>query len=146
TDVLMSLQTGLIKTIYASPLGALALQWFTKVKYMSQVRMGYGTGGALMTKRKFDSLSDSYKALLRDSSRKYLERLVRQIKRDNESSVDVMKQSGVTLARMPGQAEIDKFHEAGRTIRKNLTGKLFPRELLDAVMAYLKEARQRARE
>ncbi|MCK5553689.1 MAG: TRAP transporter substrate-binding protein DctP, partial [Deltaproteobacteria bacterium] len=36
-DVLMALQTNLIDVVYASPLAAIALQWFTKVKYMTNL-------------------------------------------------------------------------------------------------------------
>ena len=34
SDVLTGLQTGLIDTVFASPIGAIALQWHTKIKYI----------------------------------------------------------------------------------------------------------------
>ncbi|GIW23422.1 MAG: hypothetical protein KatS3mg068_2429 [Candidatus Sericytochromatia bacterium] len=43
-DVLTSLQTGLIDGVYAPPLGAIALQWTSKVKYMVEPKMTYATG------------------------------------------------------------------------------------------------------
>jgi len=60
TDVLLSLQTGMVNTVYASTQGALALQWFTKVKHVTRLRMGYATGGVLISKKKFDKLLPSY--------------------------------------------------------------------------------------
>lgn len=137
TDVLTSLQTGLIETVYSSPLGALALQWFSKVKYMSQVRMGYGTGGVLMTKKKFNLLSGEQQAALKKLSARHLERLVQETKRDNNKSVKAILNSGVTLAAKPSPEELKEFQQAGVVIRKNLTGKLFPAELLQQVMLHL---------
>ncbi len=141
TDVLISLQTDLIDTVYASPQGALALQWFTKVKYMSRVRMGYATGGVLITKKKFDALPTDCKSVLKDLSKKYLMELVKIIQKDNESSIEVMKKNGVIQTDPPTQAENDAFHEAGALARKKLTGKLFSKELLDRVLTHLEEVK-----
>lgn len=139
TDVLLSLQTGLVDTVYASPQGALALQWFTKVKYISQVRMGYATGGVLITKKVFDNLPDDCKPVLKELSRKFLQRLGETIQKDNASSIKVMLDNGVKLTAMPDQKIFDEFHQAGAVVRKNLVSKLFPQELLDTVLSHLEE-------
>jgi len=139
TDVLMSLQTGLADTVYASPQGALALQWFTKVKYMSQVRMGYATGGVLIAKKIFDGLPEDCKPVLRELSKKYLQQLVQTIQKDNASSIQIMMDNGVKLTKMPGEKEMAAFHQAGAVARKNLAGNLFSRKLLDTVLSHLKE-------
>jgi TRAP-type C4-dicarboxylate transport system substrate-binding protein len=145
TDVLMSLQTGLVETVYASPLAAVALQWFTKVRHMSQVRMSHGTGGVLMSRDKFDALPDAYKTELTESSKKHLERLLEGIKRDNEKAVETMRKNGVALSPMPEKEELEKFHQAGETVRKNLAGSLYPRELLNTVLSHLEEMRATSR-
>jgi len=139
TDVLMSLQTGLLDTIYASPQGALALQWFTKVKTMSRVRMGYATGAVLITKRKFHSLPEDCKPILKKLSEKYLRELVKTIQKDNAVSIKIMQDNGVRLMEMPDQKVIEEFHQAGAVVRKNLVGKLFPPKLLEAVLHHLRE-------
>ncbi len=50
TDVLTSLQTDLIDTVYACPLCVIALQWHTKVSYMWALPMADATGAVLMSK------------------------------------------------------------------------------------------------
>jgi len=40
-DVLVGLQTGLVEVVYAPPTGAIALQWFTRVKYLNDVPLLY---------------------------------------------------------------------------------------------------------
>ncbi|MFQ5445276.1 MAG: TRAP transporter substrate-binding protein DctP [Nitrospinales bacterium] len=141
TDVLLSLQTGMINTVYASPIGALVLQWFTKVKFMSQLRMGYATGAVLMTKKKFKTLPDEYQKILKEVSQKHLAILLRIIQEDNSKSIEVMKKNGLKLAPMPTTDEIKQFHELGAKTRKNLTGKLFSKELLDRVLSHLEEVK-----
>lgn len=141
TDVLMSLQTGMIDTVYSSPVGALALQWSSKVGFMSQIRMGNSTGAVLMTKEQFDRIPPEHGKKVLEISRKILKDLVRKTQEENAKSIDVMMKSGLRMAGMPNTAEIDKFHQAGATIRQNLTGKLFPKELLEQVLSHLKEVK-----
>jgi len=52
-DVLTSLQMGVIDAVYSSPLACVALQWFTRVKYMSNVPITYGFGRCSCPKRRY---------------------------------------------------------------------------------------------
>jgi TRAP-type C4-dicarboxylate transport system substrate-binding protein len=55
----------MVNTVYASTQGALALQWFAKVKHVTRLRMGYATGGVLISKKKLDKLIPSYQDAVR---------------------------------------------------------------------------------
>ena len=139
TDVLLSLQTGMVDTVYASSQGALALQWFTKVKYMSGFPMGYATGGVLITKKKFNSLPEEYQEVLRTIGTRHLKNLVRKIQIDNARSIEVMVKNGIEISPLLGEKEIDRFREAGSAARRKLVGKLFPQNLLDRVISHIRE-------
>ncbi|MCH8313970.1 MAG: TRAP transporter substrate-binding protein DctP, partial [Nitrospinae bacterium] len=121
--------------------GVLALQWFTKVKYMSRLRMGYATGAVLISKKKFDSLPEDSKPILKELSKKHLSQLVQTIQNDNAISIDILRDNGVELIEMPGKKVIEEFHQAGALARKNLVGKLFSPELLQRVLKYLEEVK-----
>ena len=56
TDVLTGLQTGLIDIVGMSPIGALVLQWHTKIKYMSELPLVYTLGFMAVDKRAFYKL------------------------------------------------------------------------------------------
>ena len=56
TDVMTSLQTGLIDGVYSSPLAILALQWFTKTKYMYDYHLADAAGSVLISKKTFDQM------------------------------------------------------------------------------------------
>jgi len=141
TDVLLSLQTGMVDTVYASPMGALALQWFTKVNYMSELRMANATGGVLMTKRAFNRLPDKHKKAVRDISKRYMKKLVQKIQEDNNQSITVMKQNGLKITPLPNGSELEQFYAVGREVQKQLNGQLFGQTVLDQIKAHLKEVR-----
>lgn len=141
TDVLLSLQTGMVDTVYSSTQGALALQWFTKVKHVSRLRMGYATGGVLISKRQFDKLPESYQAAVKKIGAECLQELVQLIQSDNVKAEKVLENNGVKWVALPDEKAMGPFHEAGAFVRKNLAGTYIPAELLDRVLNHLKELR-----
>ena len=56
-DVLVGLQTGLVDVVYAPPTVAISLQWFTKVKYLTDVPLVYLAGGSRRQKGCFQNNS-----------------------------------------------------------------------------------------
>lgn len=141
TDVMLSLQTGMINTVYASPIGALALQWFTKIKSMSALRMGYATGGVLMTKKQFSKLPKKYQQALKRISKKHLQGLVEKVQEDNNKAIAVMKKNGLKIAPEPSSEQLEEFHRVGEFVRKQLTGKLFEQSLVDTILKHLQDLR-----
>ena len=141
TDVLLSLQTGMVNTVYTSTQGALALQWFTKVKHVTRLRMGYATGGVLISKKKFDKLPQSYQDAVKKIGEECLDELVELIQKDNLKAYKVLEKNDVKWVALSEEKEKTRFQEAGAIVRKNLAGKYFPEELLDQVLNHLKEFR-----
>jgi TRAP-type transport system periplasmic protein len=142
TDVLLSLQTGMVNTVYTSTQGALALQWFTKLKHVTRLRMGYATGGVLISKNKFDKLPQSYQEAVKKIGEECLQELVELIQRDNLKAHKVLEKNNVKWVGLPGGKEKAGFQQAGAIARKNLAEKYFPIELLDQVLNHLKEFRR----
>jgi len=142
TDVLLSLQTGMIDTVYASPVGALALQWFTKVHAMSALRMANATGAVLISERQFKKFSAAEQKAVREASKKNLKALVERIQADNDQAIEVMKQNGLKIAPLPTGNELDRFLQVGESVQKDLIGKLFDQKLLDQVLSHLKAVRR----
>jgi len=97
TEVFTSLSTGLIDTTIAPPLGAIALQWFTKTPYMTNIPVMDGVGGLLVSGKFFDNLPKDLQELLRRTGEEAGARLLAETRRDNEKSLAVLKQNGVTF-------------------------------------------------
>ncbi len=64
TDVLTGLQTGLIDTIGASPIGAIALQWHTRVNYLTDIPVLYLCGTLVITGKALARLPASDRKIL----------------------------------------------------------------------------------
>jgi len=94
-DVYTSLSTGLIDTVYAPPLGAIAMQWFTKTKYVSSVPLTNGMGGLVVSRRFFDRLPDDLKTLLNETGYRVGEKLISETRVDNARSIDELKKRGL---------------------------------------------------
>ena len=101
-DVYTSLSTGLIDTVYCTPLAAIALQWFTKTKYVSSISLTNGMGGLVVSKRFFDSLPPDLQTLLRETGQVAGERLIEATRADNEKSIDELRRRGLQFIE-PGQ-------------------------------------------
>ena len=97
TEVFTSLSTGLIDTTIAPPLGAIALQWFSKTPYMTNIPVMDGIGGLLVARKFFDGLPRDLQELLRRTGEETGQRLLVETRRDNERSLAVLKQHGVTF-------------------------------------------------
>ncbi|MEE9256054.1 MAG: TRAP transporter substrate-binding protein DctP [bacterium] len=130
TDVLTSLQTGLIETVYISPLGAIALQWFTKVRYISPVPMANVTGAIIMSKRRFGRLSPAHQRLLLKLTRERMIELRRLTRKENAQAIEAMKKRGLRVSAPPSGADLDAMRRIGQKAEKTVAGKLIPADLL----------------
>ena len=67
-EVYGGLQTRMIDTVPSSALGAVALQWYTRLNYMAKDNFGIIVGGALLNKGKFDELTEHDQKVLIETS------------------------------------------------------------------------------
>ena len=141
TDVLISLQTGLIDTVYGSPLAAISLQWFTKIKYISMYPLANSTGAVLISNKFFNKLPPDLKNLLLKLSKKHFHRLIALTRKNNDKSIQVMEKAGITLVKKPEGKDLKAFSKAGKKVRTNLVNKLYSRELLDNIVSTLNSFR-----
>jgi len=140
TDVHFSLQTGLIDAVYCSPLAALALQWYTKTEYISDIPFTNAIGAVLIDKGTFDKISPDNQRILLDLSRKQLRELLVQSRKDNAESYQVMLQQGLKAAPST-QAQRDQMRTVGERVQQRLTGSLYSQELLDRLKGLISEYR-----
>jgi TRAP-type C4-dicarboxylate transport system substrate-binding protein len=97
TEVFTSLSTGLIDTTIAPPLGAIALQWFSKTPYMTSIPVMDGIGGLLVTRKFFENLPADLQNLLLRTGEETGNQLLVETRRDNEKSLKVLRNHGVTF-------------------------------------------------
>ncbi len=101
-DVYTSLSTGLIDTVYSPPLGAIALQWFTKTDYVSNVPLTNGMGGLIISKKFYDKLPADLQAVLNETGEATGDKLIAATRIDNARSMDTLKEYGLHFVE-PGE-------------------------------------------
>ena len=97
TDVLMALQTGMIDTVYSSPLAAIGVQWFTKVSYMTDVPLAYSVGAVVLKKSDFEKISPAQRPIVEAAFTRQLAPLKDQLRKDNEKAIQVLQGKGIKL-------------------------------------------------
>lgn len=142
TEVLTSLQTGLIDGVYGSPLAVLATQWFTKVKYMHNVPLSDASGALLISKRYFDSLPRDLQEILLRNGKKYLRKLVELSRQENAKAIETLKKNGIIITEPPSKKLLDEYDEIGKRARRMLVGRLFTEEWLNRIEKSLEEYRR----
>ena len=101
-DVYTSLSTGLIDTVYSPPLGAIALQWFTKTDYVSSVPLTNGMGGLIISRKFYKKLPADLQNILNETGEAIGEKLIAASRIDNDRSLDTLKEHGLEFVE-PGE-------------------------------------------
>ncbi len=140
-DVLSSLQTGLIDTVFNSLYGTIVMQWFTRTNYLTDVPFGYAYGGLIFSKAAFDKLPPGHANICRDLAKKHFAGLLADTRKSNDDALATLKKNGVKLVSFPESdiAELRKYRD--KTVQ-GISGTAFSREMYDETMRLLAEARK----
>lgn len=139
-DVLTSLQTGIIDAVYGSSLACVALQWFTRVDYMSDVPLTHGLGAALVSEKALRKVDPADAEILVEVSRPLLRQLSEKTRVQNLEAIEEMKKEGIMVITVEDAVRAD-FFRTGRAAWGDGVDKLYSRELLEHVTAILEEYR-----
>lgn len=140
-DVLTSLQMGVVDAVYSPPLACIALQWFTRVKYMTDVPITYGFGAMLVTDKILKKVSPEDKKTLKRLAAKHSQHLIAKTREQNVEAIGLIQKEGVELLSVAPQMT-GTFFVTGRSAWKDGVGDLYPAELLDRVSSTVAEYRQ----
>jgi TRAP-type C4-dicarboxylate transport system substrate-binding protein len=141
-DVLTSLQTGLVDGFYTTPFAAVALQWFTRAKYVFDAPLSNACGAVVISKKKYDELPPDLQEILSRNGNIYLSKLTTAVREDNIKSMTTLKQQGITIVEPASNQVKGQLDEIGKQTRQALVGKLFDQALLTRVENALKSYRE----
>lgn len=94
-DVLGGLQTGLINTVAVPPVGAIALQWHTQLKYVFDLPLLYIYGLLAVRDRQFDRLEAGDQLVVREVMGEVVRKVDAQNRTDHNRAVEVLKMQGL---------------------------------------------------
>ncbi len=140
TDVRLSLQTGMIDAVYGSALATIVLQWFTKLKFISDIPFTNAVGAVLIDKKTFDTMKPEHQAFLISISEKRLKELVEKTRNDNRIAYERLLKEG--LQSVPSTAsQRSEMRKIGLKVQERLLGNLYSKDLLDQVLNATAEAK-----
>ncbi|MEW8657254.1 MAG: TRAP transporter substrate-binding protein DctP [Candidatus Thiodiazotropha endolucinida] len=142
TDVLTGLQTGLIDTIASAPIGAIALQWHTRVSYLTQVPLAYLYATLVLKENAFNKLRQSDQSIVKQILESAFDRIDRQNRTDNEQAMIALKRQGVEfISPSTVQQQAWEAH-AGKTLRKLSKESIFSEQMLNRMQSLIQQYRQ----
>ncbi|MEW7974257.1 MAG: TRAP transporter substrate-binding protein DctP [Candidatus Thiodiazotropha endolucinida] len=142
TDVLTGLQTGLIDTIASAPIGAIALQWHTRVSYLTQVPLAYLYATLVLKENAFNKLRQSDQSVVKQILESAFDRIDRQNRADNEQAMIALKRQGVEfISPSTVQQQAWEAH-AGKTLRKLSKESIFSEHMLNRMQSLIQQYRQ----
>lgn len=141
TDVLTGLQTGLIDIVAMSPIGALVLQWHTKVKYITELPLVYTLGFMAVDKKAFGKLSEDDQAIVRDVMGRTYKNFDKVNLIDNRGARDALLNTGIKTVPVTPE-EYEKVRSALMKLNVDLANQgHFDKALFDEMLKYVSEYR-----
>jgi TRAP-type C4-dicarboxylate transport system substrate-binding protein len=143
TDVLTALQTGLLDVVANSPVGALVLQWHTKVKYRTELPVSYAMGVFALDARVFGSLSSEDQRIVREVMGGVMRDIDRASREDNRRAAEVMTSTGIEPIAVT-DTDVESLRSTIETIYPTLRGRADVDVMMfDELLAVLAEYRAR---
>ena len=139
-DVLASLQTGLVDTVYNGFYGSIVLQWFTKTRYIANAPFGYAYGAFVLDRKKFSKLPPEYMELVETAALRHFAALLEDTRKSNKDALDVLKDNGLVLVE-PDAGDLKELHMYRDMTVGRIVGKAFSRGIYEETLKHLNDAR-----
>lgn len=133
TDVLTSLQTGMVQVIPTTPLAALSLQWFRQAPYMQDLGLAPLMGATVVSKRTWKRLKPETQAAMKKAAMEAEKAFKTQIPGQDAKAVEQMKGRGLKVSPV-GDADRKAWAEAAEIFAKFKRDNIEDRAFLDRVI------------
>ena len=142
-DVYTGLQTGLIDTIGATPTGALAFQWHTRVNFVTDLPLLSVFGTLVIDNRRFDKISPADQVAIKEIVGRYFSEMDKLNRSDNKSALQAMQKMGIEFVR-PEEQEIAYWKRTAVTVIEELGSNAASPVLYDRLKKLLAEYRAKS--
>jgi TRAP-type C4-dicarboxylate transport system substrate-binding protein len=144
SDVLTALQTGLIDTLITSPIGAIALQWHTKVAYVVEEPLTYFAALLVIDRKAFYKLSEEDQQIVREIMGKAFENIDKQNRKDNVEAKQALKNQGVEFVPLSPTSRQEWREVGAKAIKMLEKQNKYSDKTYTDLMRYLAESKQAA--
>lgn len=138
TDIIPSLQTGLINTVADPPLFVFVTRMFEKAHYMLDLRWGAIAGAVLVRKETWDKIPADIQPKLLAIADETAKGLSSEVKHLDDDAIEQMTKQGL-IVNQP--SDLAAWQAAGEKSWSAVRGKVVPVELFDEVKKLVTEYR-----
>ncbi len=140
SDILPSVQTGMINVVPSTPYFALASQVYTMAPNMLEINWAPIVGALVVTKKAWDDMSPATQDVVRIAGEKAGVQIRSKARLEVEEAVDAMKKRGLIVNR-PNPEQMREWNELADKLYPRIRGTLVPADTFDEVMRHLKTFR-----
>jgi TRAP-type C4-dicarboxylate transport system substrate-binding protein len=131
-EVYGALQTNMVDFVPATALALIALQWHTKLKYVSEETNGILLGAMIMNKKKWESIPEDVRNALYKQIKENYEGDSGNSRDDDKKALDKLLQRGFVSSHYNAEGKAE-FERVSKSVREHLVGRAYSKELLDRV-------------
>ena len=144
-EVRTALQTGLINTVTASAIGAIALQWYTQVNYITDTPLMYVCGLLAIDKKAFKKISLSDQQVVRNVMSRIYRQFDRENRKDNIKALEALRKQGIKFV-MPDDKTLEEWKELALEVTGNVidSGRI-SQEIVNTLQHNLEDYRSKHR-
>ncbi len=139
-EVGAALASGRVNAIFSSPLGAIALQWSTKVNFMNSVPLTFAIGATVYSLEAQKKISAKDQAEIEALSKRTQKKARTVIRKANADAKKTLVKKGITIVE-PAKEMVDELTAAAAGVQAEMTGKVFSKDELEMVIRYRDEYR-----
>lgn len=137
-DVLPSLQTGIIDTVASSPIGTLALQWHSQVRYLTDLPLSYFVGVLAVDQKAFNKIEPADQAIVREVMQRVFRDIDKQNRQDNVAAYNALLKQGIKVVKPSVQEQAEWEKDASIATQKIEQAAIVNPTTLQALRAHLK--------
>lgn len=138
TDLMTSLQGGMVDAFATSPLIAASSQWFGIASHMNTLKLGPLWGATIISTKTWAEVPEELKPKFIDAAQRIFDSLAPDLVKADSQAIDVMKKYGLKINQVTPQAEEQWTDLLNKTFA-GLVGKMYDRSSFDLVSKYLAE-------
>jgi TRAP-type C4-dicarboxylate transport system substrate-binding protein len=131
-DVLSSLSTGIINAAYAPPMGILALQWHTKIKYLVDFPTAFSIGALLVSDKAWAKIKPDHQQKILEIAGKHIKEANDKTVTESKLALEQLKKSGVEFVSFP-EADYKKAASVRGVIINKLKDKYISSKMIQAL-------------
>lgn len=100
SDVMTGLQTGLVDTVATSLIAAIALQWHTRVKYITDAPLTYFFALLAVNKKMFDKIKPADQVIVKQVMAETFKKINVQNRIDNKNARIALEKQGINFVKL----------------------------------------------